>query len=188
MKYFLNFILVITICNTAFAISSVIRSRTCEINRQPFPRVRDHPSSVLDTTSLNRPAFYKAMQGNNKELVNAQLTELKTLEPKNAQNAFLGTMTMKKAGLGGSPSAKLHLFKEGHKMLEAAIMEDPNNAEFRFLRLLIQENAPGILGYRNNEEKDCEIIRKSYKSLPPDLQHVIADYSKKSKFLKLEVS
>jgi hypothetical protein len=97
-------------------------------------------------------------------------------------------MTMKKAGFGGSPPAKLHLFKEGHKMLEMAIRQDPDNAEFRFLRLLIQENAPGVLGYKNNEEMDSEIIRKSYKSLPPDLQHVIADYNKKSKFLKLEVS
>jgi hypothetical protein len=181
MKYFLNLILVITVCYTAFAISGPTA------NRQPSTANRQ-PSTVTDTTSFNRPAFYKAMQGNNKELVNAQLAELKSLEPKNAQNAFLGSMIMKKAGLGGSPPTKLHLFKEGHKMLEAAILEDPNNAEFRFLRLMIQENAPGVLGYKNNEEKDCEIIRKSYKSLPPDLQHVIADYNKKSKFLKLEVS
>jgi hypothetical protein len=187
MKYFLNLIVVITVCINAFAISrSSVNRQPSTVNRQPSTVIRQ-PSSA-DTTSFNRPAFYKAMQGNNKELVNAQLTELKSLEPKNAQNAFLGAMTMKKAGLGGSPPAKLHLFKEGHKMLEAAILEDPNNAEFRFLRLLIQENAPGVLGYKNNEEKDCEMIRKSYKSLPPDLQHVIADYNKKSKLLKLEVS
>ena len=128
------------------------------------------------------------MQAENKELVNAQLTELKSVGPKITQDAFMGTMTMKKAGLGGSPVTKLHLFKEGHKLLEAAILQDPNNAEFRFLRLMIQENAPGILGYKGSEEKDSEFIRKSYKSLPPDLQHVIADYNKKSKVLKLEVS
>src|SRR5579862_1884487 len=104
MKYFLNLIVIITVCSNAFAISrSSVIGQPSTVNRQP--------STVIDTTSSNRPAFYKAMQGNNKELVNAQLTELKSLEPKNAQNAFLGTMIMKKAGLGGSPSAKLHLFK-----------------------------------------------------------------------------
>ncbi len=124
MKYFLQLILLI------------IASITVNGHRST---VNGHRSSVIDTSfSLNRTAFYKAMQGNNKELVNTQLTELKSLEPKNVQNAFLGSMIMKKAGLGGSPPTKLHLFKEGHKMLEAAIMEDPNNVEFRFLRLLIQ--------------------------------------------------
>ncbi len=198
MKYFLQLILFTIISNTvighpssvnpahagstvnpAHAGSSVIgQSRTCGTNE----------FTANDTSSLNRTAFYKAMQGENKDLVNSQLTKLKSVEPKNLQNAFMGAMTMKKAGIGGSPTTKLHLFKEGHKLLEAAILQDPNNAEFRFLRLMIQENAPGILGYKSDEEKDSVFIRKSYKSLPPDLQQVIADYNKKSKVLKLEVS
>jgi hypothetical protein len=53
---------------------------------------------------------------------------------------------------------------------------------------MVQEHAPGALGYKKDVEKDCEYIRKSYKSLPDDVQLTIADYSKKSKFLKLEVS
>ncbi len=73
-------------------------------------------------------------------------------------------------------------------MLEAAIKDYPENAEFRFLRLMIQEHAPGILGYKNDLEKDSEFIQKSYKSLPDELQQIMVDYSKKSKFLKLEVS
>jgi hypothetical protein len=139
------------------------------------------------STALNRPAFYKAMKETNKELVNAQLEELESA-PSDIRDAFMGTMIMKKAGLGGNAASKLHLFKEGHKMLEAAIKQNPNNAEFRFLRLMIQENAPGFLGYKNDMQKDSEYIRKSYKSLPGEVQHAIADYSKKSKFLKLEVS
>jgi len=155
----------------------------------PPSTVNRHRSSVIRRWSIiNRVDFYKAMQENDKALVNAQLTELKSVTPKNTQDAFTGALTMKKAGLGGSPITKLHLFKEGHKLLESAILQEPNNAEFRFLRLMIQENAPGILGYKNDEKKDSEFIRKSYKSLPNDLQHVIADYNKKSKVLKLDVS
>ncbi|HTB24177.1 MAG TPA: hypothetical protein VK711_02345, partial [Puia sp.] len=86
------------------------------------------------------------------------------------------------------PAIKLRLFKSGRKLLEAAIINYPENAEFRFLRLIIQEHAPGVLGYKNDLEKDSEFIQKSYKSLPDELQQIMVSYSKKSKFLKLEVS
>jgi hypothetical protein len=185
MKYFFQILISLVVCNLAVWAKSSTSNLSTAI-RHPSS-VNRHPSTK-DTSTVNRPAFYKAMQTDNKELVNAQLTNLKSVVPKNMQDAFLGTMTMKKAGLGGSPTTKLHLFKEGHKLLEAAILQDPNNAEFRFLRLMIQENAPGILGYKDSEVKDSEFIRKSYKSLSPDLQQVIADYNKKSKVLKLEVS
>jgi hypothetical protein len=136
---------------------------------------------------LNRTAYYKAMESDNKTLVDAQLAALNSA-PADGKNAFLGAMTMRRAGIGGNPASKLKLFKQGHKMLEEAIKQDPDNAEYRFLRLIIQENAPGILGYKDDEEKDSAFIRKSYKSLPEDLQKTIADYNKKSKVLKLQVS
>jgi hypothetical protein len=137
--------------------------------------------------TLNRSAFYKAMEENNKDLVNAQLKELESA-PVEIRNAFTGAMLMKKASFGGIPAARLKLFRQGRKLLEGAIQADPENAEFRFLRLIVQEHAPGALGYKNDTENDCEYIRKSYKSLPDDLQRTISDYSKKSKFLKLQVS
>ena len=95
---------------------------------------------------------------------------------------------MRRAGIGGNPVSKLALFKKGHKLLEASIKQDPKNAEFRFLRLMIQENAPGILGYKVDEVKDSEFIRKSFKSLPEELQKTISDYNKTSKILKLQNS
>ena len=136
---------------------------------------------------LNRIAFYKAMRDKDKTAVKTQLSDLEK-SPGGKLDAFIGAMTMKEAGLGGDPASKLSLFKKGHKLLEAAILKEPDNAEYRFLRLMIQENAPGILGYHNDVEKDSEYIRKSYKSLPNDVQQAIADYSKKSKNLKLGVS
>jgi hypothetical protein len=138
-------------------------------------------------TDLNRAAFYKAMESASKTLVDAQISELNSA-PDDVKNAFLGAMYMRKAGIGGNPASKLKLFKQGRKLLEGAIAKDPDNAEFRFLRLIIQENAPGALGYRNDQQKDSEFIRKSYNSLPEELQKTIADYNKKSKVLKLQVS
>jgi hypothetical protein len=158
--------------------------------------VNRHPSTVhhqLPTanrqlsTAIDRDAFYKAMEENKKELVIAQLEELKTA-PEELRQAFMGAMLMKRASFIGAAGVKLRYFKEGHKMLESAIKQSPDNAEYRFLRLMIQEHAPGVLGYKDDIQKDCEYIRKSYKSLPPDIQQFIDHYNKKSKFLKLDVS
>lgn len=173
-KFYLNWVISMTVLGASAAQLSTV-------SRQPST------SSRQRSAGLNRPAFYKAMEENNKVLVNEQLSELQSAAEE-IQEAFVGAMLMKKAGLGGSPASKLKLFKEGHKMLEASIKKDPNNAEFRLLRLMIQENAPAVMGYKNDMEKDSEYIRGSYKSLPEEVQRAIADYNKKSKVLKLGVS
>ena len=142
---------------------------------------------IADNTKLNRSAYYKAMQEDNRGLVNAQLEELKQA-PASERDAFMGAMTMKKAGLGGNPITRLNLFIEGHKLLENAISQNPFNAEFRFLRVMIQENAPGFLGYNDDMSKDVLYINKLFKSLSNDLQYTIAEYAKRSKVLKLNVS
>jgi len=99
-------------------------------------------------------------------------------------DAYVGALTMKKAGFAGIPAKKLNLFKSGHRKLESAIKNERENAEYRLLRLMVQENAPTVLGYKNDIKADSEYIRKSFKNLPEDIQQVIVDYSKKSKILK----
>jgi hypothetical protein len=138
-------------------------------------------------SGLDRRAYYKAMAEDKKDLVIVQLEELKSA-PEDLRKPFMGAMLMKRASFAGSAVVKLRYFKEGRQMLEEAIKEKPDNAEFRFLRLMVQEHAPSVLGYRGSIEKDCAYIRKYYKSLPDELQLTIADYNKKSKFLKLDLS
>ncbi len=172
----------------SYARSPTANGQPPTVIRQP-PTANRQPSTVnrQPPTSFSRSAFYKAMQLDDKALVNAQLTDVQSAPPE-VKDAFTGALLMKKAGIGGSPTTKLSLFKQGHKLLEAAIKKNPDNAEFRFLRLMIQEHAPGILGYKNDLEKDSAYINKLYKTLPDELQATIADYSKKSKVLKLQVS
>ena len=98
---------------------------------------------------------------------------------------YEGALLMKKAGLVISLIQKLNLFKEGHEKLEKAIKKDPKNTEFRFLRLIIQENAPSILNYDNELEKDSFHIKNTFNSLPLAIQRVIVDYSKQSKILSI---
>ncbi|HLA60058.1 MAG TPA: hypothetical protein VK622_14890 [Puia sp.] len=188
MKYFLlNLIL---ICFAGSTIAAAPRSMVNGQRSTKIPSTVNHAFVVASRqppTDLNRAAYYKAMESESKTLVDAQISELNSA-PADVKNAFLGAMIMRRAGIGGNPASKLKLFKQGHKLLEGAIAKDPKNAEFRFLRLIIQENSPGVLGYKNDEQKDSEFIRKSYSSMPEDLQKTIADYNKKSKVLKLQVS
>ena len=135
--------------------------------------------------SFNRKEFYAVMGSANLKNVDGQINILKTSGVAGKQ-AFEGALLMKKAALVKGPSKKLGLFKQGHKKLEAAIAADEDNGEYRFLRLMIQENAPGILGYKNDLDKDSAYLRQSFKKLPTDVQQAITDYSKTSKALRTE--
>lgn len=140
-------------------------------------------SAYKQDTLFNKARFYRVMESSNKDLVNKELDHLKDLDFPN-KDAYIGALTMLKASFPASPSRKLNLFKSGHKKLEAAIQKDSLNAELRFLRLMIQENAPGMLGYKSDIEKDSAYIRKSFKTLPEVVQQALQNYSKKSKVLK----
>jgi hypothetical protein len=132
---------------------------------------------------FDRATFYSVMETGKIEDVNMQLEIIKNSSLPE-KNAFEGTLLMKKAGMVTVPANKLSLFKAGHKKLEAEIKKDSSNTELRFLRLIIQEHAPGILGYKSELQKDREYIRMNFKKLLPAVQHAVAGYSQKSKILR----
>ena len=136
-----------------------------------------------EETDFKKSDFYKAMAGKNEDDINKQLDLLKATSIKE-KNAYEGALLMKKAGITGGPKKKLNLFKEGHKKLEADLKKDSSNVEFHFLRLMIQEHAPGILGYKGELEKDKLYIKNNFKKLPPVVQEAVINYSKESKILK----
>lgn len=108
-------------------------------------------------------------------------------EPKNNRElATKGVLLMKSAAFQSGPGDKLSTFKEGHTFLENAIAEEPENAEYLFFRLLIQENAPRILGYNDNITADASRITESYSNLSKELKNAILAYSKTSKALNSE--
>jgi len=134
-------------------------------------------------TGFKKADFYNAMAGKNADAINKQLEVIKTSSV-TEKNAYEGALLMKKAGIAGGPKKKLDLFKEGHKKLEAVLQKDSSNVEFRFLRLMIQEHAPGILGYKGQLENDSQYIRENFGKLLPVVQQAVREYSKKSIFLK----
>ena len=114
--------------------------------------------------------------------------ELSILQDSSTPNkeGYEGALLMKKAGLVKGAKTKLDLFKAGRIKLETAILADSTNTEYHFLRLAIEEHAPGIVKYHSDIKKDKEIVQKNYKNLSPSVQHAILDYTKNSKVLHAE--
>jgi len=52
------------------------------------------------------------------------------------------------------PTSKLSYFNSGVDMIEASISKNKTNVELRYMRLLVQLNAPGFLGYSSNINSD----------------------------------
>ena len=141
--------------------------------------------STGNAQSLNRKDFYSAMASGDIQAIDGQINFLKNSNIQ-GKSAFVGALLMKKAGAVRGAGKKLNLFNDGHKKLEEAIKKEDGNAEYRFLRLMIQEHAPGMLGYKDDLKKDSAYIRQSYKKLPAEVQEAISNYSKTSKILKSE--
>src|SRR5688572_1158526 len=97
--------------------------------------------------------------------------------------AYEGALLMKKSGLLKAPGQKLKVFKLGREKLEGAIRKDSGNIEYRFLRLMIQENVPKVVGYKKDIGADSTMVVNAYKTLSPVLRQAIKDYSKNSKIL-----
>ena len=102
----------------------------------------------------------------NKILCKEMIEELKNYkEP--TELAYLGAFQTMWAKHTLNPFEKLKTFRTGKKNIEESVALSPSNAEIRFIRLSIQLNAPGFLGYNDDVESDRKFIinnRSSIKS------------------------
>lgn len=131
---------------------------------------------------FDKQAFYHAMLSGNLIQLNALFVSIKTVSLPDRE-AYDGALLMKKAGLVDNKKNQLSLFRSGKQILDNIILKNNENCEFRFLRLIIQENAPSILGYNKQISEDCILIKKKFRGSTISLQNIILDYSKKSKKL-----
>lgn len=135
--------------------------------------------------SFDEPKFFAAIASEDLSLVDGQLKTLKKSSIKE-KDAYVGALLMKKAGLVSPLRTKLAVFKEGHAKLQAAIEKEPANGIYRFLRLIIQENAPKILNYNKDISEDSKYVNQVFDTLSPAVQNVVVDYEKKSKALRID--
>jgi len=76
---------------------------------------------------------------------------------------------------------KISTFKEGSKLIELAVANEPNNIEIRLIRLSIQENVPGIVKYKMNIKDDAAFILKHFKEQNNTLKDYIRSFVIQSK-------
>ena len=141
--------------------------------------------SAWSQNTIELTDLYEQLSSENEEGLTTLLEKIG--EPgSNRETATKGVLLMKSAAFESGPGDKLSAFKDGRTLLENAIAKEPDNAEYLFFRLLIQENAPRILGYSDNIDTDVASITKSYSSLSEELKNAILAYSKTSKALNSE--
>lgn len=135
------------------------------------------PGRAQSASSFSRISFYRSMAGKDSKAVDLQLELLHAASLPDKQ-AWEGALLMKKAGLVSGAKKKLDLFKEGHRKLEAIIQKDSTNPEYRLLRLMIQEHAPKVLGYRNDIAGDRAFVQQHFDELPKAAQQAAKEYNR----------
>ena len=134
---------------------------------------------------FDRDAFYTAMASGDLDKIEAELNLVRAASfPE--KNAYEGALLMRKSGLLKKAGDKLSAFKAGRIKFETAMQGDGDNAEYRFLRLTIQEHAPRVVKYFKDQESNKAAIQKGFKNLAPPVQKAIREYSKTSKVLRPE--
>lgn len=131
---------------------------------------------------LDKAAFYEIMDRGKLDEVDQEIDIVNNASLPE-KDGYVGALLMRKADLQKLPSQRLRSFKAGRIKFDPAIAAYPDNVEFHFLRLAIQEHAPKIVKYNKDIEADKKIIIKGFKNLAPVVQHAIIDYTKKSKVL-----
>ena len=91
----------------------------------------------------------------------------KEIEVKNEFNrntimAYKGACQSMMARFVVSPFTKMKHFNEGKSLLEDSIAQE-HNVDNVYLRLLVQLNAPGMLGYHENIDSDLLFLQKHVK-------------------------
>jgi hypothetical protein len=140
------------------------------------------PYAQTGTEAFNRTTFYDAFASNDVSTIQKEL-DIVGKSSQDGKEAFEGALMMKKAGLIKGASHKLKTFKSGREKLENMLDKHADNAEFRFLRLMIQEKAPKILGYDKQLEEDHKYVVKHFSTMHEAAQKAILNYSKSSKVL-----
>ena len=125
-------------------------------------------------------AFYEAFGQESLKAIDQALKELEGAKSSTTVQAYKGALLMKKANYVKGAASKLDFFRKGRKLLDAAVNSDPSNAEYRFIRLTIQENAPKILRYNKNIAEDKRILVAGYKELHANTRSYVLDYARDS--------
>ena len=136
-------------------------------------------------STFSKSDYFDAIAGNDQTTMSSMLSKVQKATVNTDQKAYLGAIKMRASAFKKSPKEKLASFKSGQKMLESVITANQKNVEYRFLRLIVQENAPKVLKYNAKIKEDAKLIKAGYQKVAPSVKQAIVSYAKKSVNLNL---
>lgn len=135
---------------------------------------------------IGKSEFYEAFSGKTEQALDGMISLLEKEKSSSAVMAYQGALYMKKAEFVKGVNGKVKTFKKGAHMLEDEIAKKPSNAEYRFLRLAVQEHAPKILKYNKNLDEDKKAVAEGYKAFDPELKKIVKNYAASSAVIKID--
>lgn len=145
--------------------------------------VPDTCKNLSSNGSIDMDTYYDVLSGSSLDRIDSLLMVLENSVASSTVLAYKGTLFMKRAFLISPPAKKLNSFKKGKRLLEAEIKEHPQNIEYRFLRLSVQEHAPDFLKYNKSTISDKAMIINGFNKTNKSLKKIIRDYSIHSKII-----
>lgn len=103
--------------------------------------------------------------------------------PELAVQGYVAAVQMMMAKYKFNPYTKLATFRAGQSQLEKLIQQNSNHVELRFIRYMIQQNAPSFLGYNGQLKSDKNYLEQQLPSLSDTdlkkrIQHFLKSPSK----------
>ena len=96
------------------------------------------------------------------EAVNRKLETTFIKQYRNSKNptvlGYVYSLEMKQAKYKFFPWSKLAVFKKAKRKLESLIAKNPENVHLRYIRLVIQEQTPAILNYKDKISADKSFL------------------------------
>ena len=132
--------------------------------------------------NFDKAGFYSTLASGRLAEIDSELSILEVGSGWKTE-AFVGALEMRKAGFLRRAKEKLSTFRLGATRLERALARDSGNAEYHFLRLMIQEHAPKVLHYDRDREADSRIVVRAFPDLPPVLQKAVRNYCAHSRLI-----
>jgi len=77
--------------------------------------------------------------------------------------AYVCALEMKQAEYSFNPMTKLKIFNQSKNKLDSLIDLNPSNVHLRYIRFVLQEKAPSLLGYKDNIEQDKKFLKQLLK-------------------------
>ncbi|MFT3739428.1 MAG: hypothetical protein QM786_11770 [Breznakibacter sp.] len=141
---------------------------------------------ISGAASSETNRFYNVLNNASKERVGILLAEFEGIEtPSSKIKVYTGALYIRMAGFLTIPARRLDSFKKGKELIEKEIKNDPENVEYRFVRLIMQEQVPPMLHYDMNREEDKTLILKMFENLDAGLKQEIIKYAKHSSVLSI---